>query len=925
MPVMISVRSLPKLEEVPNSMQLLRAFIFSRNSTGEWGVVTAREADTLAAAIHKAIAVYPGVALHVGFSRPPFTAFQSLFEIFPSAVLLTSAAKLSLGELAKTTHAPVGFAEEHEVFALISGLNYEIDHELLSSVRNYLAKESEQQSSPLPKTNNIAQNELLGAAQAHGGVINEQWWSEFREYFPADYELLSEQGATDDVSLTRNRAKVDQNALASAERFRFSYLMRGRDIFNPIDVAQAASPWLFPVRLLELEMTVRALNAFSAVGIHTIADLSRSRAGRFLKIQNLGAKSSRQAAEAIKDVMAIDPDRISPLRERFIFGNFIPASLESQTAPKTISPTSTEYSNESESTEDANTALLVIDSPNFISGLSKSLETINKKSSKILSMRMGLGCPPRTLQQIGDIFGITRERIRQIESKSSQKIRSLPIWTMALEAKIFEILGDRDLPLPINGLPTFDNWFEGVEGMDSVLEYAFSHFGSDSLHVIKSEGISYASRVSQVEFDAAVSMAKSLLEKNSGTGMKLDEVKLLASSTLPTYGSDLKEEVFRVASKFAKFSDDGDGDSILLSYGHGTEALVEAVLFESQTPLHFLDIKNRIKNDFSKDVDERRVHAACANVAKLFDRGSYGLDKHMPFTAQEAADILDTAEEVILSDDTDRQWHCAALIPEIIKIKPALSGQLDQYVLNIILANSGVLANLGRMVWRAGANESFNSANRIDIIQAADLALIDAGTPMSSRSIRKKISEQRGVGKSFQLREDGRLIRVGEGVWGLIDRDVSLGEIEIQSVLTELRWKLNKSEKAIHLSEIQALVNSVLPPPLRNPDPTLIMSLACKSGEFRAFHGGYLGLKTWQATNRLSMREAAVLAIQQAGKEYVPTAELRELVSRNLGREVGTTFSLSMNSAGLAWSESHKGWALKTESCDDGMDDFDED
>ncbi len=53
------------------------------------------------------------------------------------------------------------------------------------------------------------------------------------------------------------------------------------------------------------------------------------------------------------------------------------------------------------------------------------LDTLDKRSRKILIMRFGLmGRKPRTLEQVGRKFGITRERIRQIEKKALQRIAS---------------------------------------------------------------------------------------------------------------------------------------------------------------------------------------------------------------------------------------------------------------------------------------------------------------------------------------------------------------------------------------------------------------------------------------------------------------------------------------------------------------------
>lgn len=52
------------------------------------------------------------------------------------------------------------------------------------------------------------------------------------------------------------------------------------------------------------------------------------------------------------------------------------------------------------------------------------LDTLNEKEKKILVLRFGMqdGCP-RTLEEVGNIFQVTRERIRQIEAKVLKKLR----------------------------------------------------------------------------------------------------------------------------------------------------------------------------------------------------------------------------------------------------------------------------------------------------------------------------------------------------------------------------------------------------------------------------------------------------------------------------------------------------------------------
>jgi len=56
--------------------------------------------------------------------------------------------------------------------------------------------------------------------------------------------------------------------------------------------------------------------------------------------------------------------------------------------------------------------------------IQKLLETLSEKEKKIIEMRMGfLDGETHTLEEVGNVIGVTRERIRQIEAKAIRKLR----------------------------------------------------------------------------------------------------------------------------------------------------------------------------------------------------------------------------------------------------------------------------------------------------------------------------------------------------------------------------------------------------------------------------------------------------------------------------------------------------------------------
>src|SRR5687767_15926008 len=59
--------------------------------------------------------------------------------------------------------------------------------------------------------------------------------------------------------------------------------------------------------------------------------------------------------------------------------------------------------------------------------IDRALDSLPDRERKVIELRFGLkGEGPRTLEEVGRAFGVTRERIRQIENNTLKKLESLP-------------------------------------------------------------------------------------------------------------------------------------------------------------------------------------------------------------------------------------------------------------------------------------------------------------------------------------------------------------------------------------------------------------------------------------------------------------------------------------------------------------------
>ena len=68
-------------------------------------------------------------------------------------------------------------------------------------------------------------------------------------------------------------------------------------------------------------------------------------------------------------------------------------------------------------------------------GVRRALDALPDRERQVIELRYGLsGAEPLTLEEVGNAFGVTRERIRQIENNTLKKLKRLPEAQMLREA-----------------------------------------------------------------------------------------------------------------------------------------------------------------------------------------------------------------------------------------------------------------------------------------------------------------------------------------------------------------------------------------------------------------------------------------------------------------------------------------------------------
>jgi RNA polymerase primary sigma factor len=60
----------------------------------------------------------------------------------------------------------------------------------------------------------------------------------------------------------------------------------------------------------------------------------------------------------------------------------------------------------------------------LIKEIERALSTLTEREKGIIKSFFGINCAELTLEEIGDKFGLTRERVRQIKEKAIKRLRN---------------------------------------------------------------------------------------------------------------------------------------------------------------------------------------------------------------------------------------------------------------------------------------------------------------------------------------------------------------------------------------------------------------------------------------------------------------------------------------------------------------------
>ncbi len=554
--------------------------------------------------------------------------------------------------------------------------------------------------------------------------------------------------------------------------------------------------------------------------------------------------------------------------------------------------------------------------------IKRLVAVLGDRSQDVLTSRFGLGNDTKrmTLEAIGDLYNITRERVRQLEARAIGEFMKDPVWAMQFAPKLSQLLGNREDPLPVSSLDLFEQWFSGIKDMGMEFEFVLERLLPEHFYVLEINGCKIVTELSKDSWDIAIRHAQNILIQSVPAASPKSELRQAVAALLVDKGRELSSELWALASREAVFVVGEEGVERLMGMGTSAETYVLAALSASSHPLHYSDLPKRVHELFGRSLEVRRAHNAASQVGLLYGRGTFGTMRHCPLSVTELDLLREEAEAVVLSGPPGRQWTAIEILSQIDGQTVDFLERVNQFVVQIALQRSTRLADLGRFIWQSSGSKGAGTANRIDLTQAVLSVLQSAGAPLTRDEIRERLLEHRGLSGYFQLHPRGSLAKVSADRWGILERDIPYSAQERKAICDSAEEVFICRQTGIHFTEINSLRSGLLPLPegRAEEDPHLLQSVLVADHRFKASGAGYLYLATWEGPRRLSQGDAVIQVMREARGVGLHSNEIAKRACAILGRTMEREcIYAAVAAVGGKFDEATSTWKIVEEETDE--------
>ena len=402
--------------------------------------------------------------------------------------------------------------------------------------------------------------------------------------------------------------------------------------------------------------------------------------------------------------------------------------------------------------------------------------------------RIGFDAKPFTLEEMGDLRGVTRERIRQIQSRIFKNLIFTDLIKL-IDRKLLSVRQNQFIPLYVNEIANYDIWFECLKNKPWILKILLESFESSKHNVEIIDGEYLVTFGANTQVANLIKYLERFIDEQKNTITKKDlkdHIKLL----LPVMANELTNYLFqKIGANFTTHAD--EEKSYIVNRGKGISQKILTIIESSDKPI----TSEALYQDMQHSEQSKRgtlnhltKMSSTSFGVYLFNRSTYGIRRHLLLDDDEIDLIIEKINLHTIDENIDKQFHCSEILKQV-SFFPSHKKYLTKYTLAICLRLTETFNYLGNFMFvRAGSKNT--KIVKKDYSEMVLDVLEKSSIPLSSQEIKKIISNDRHVPSSPQIHKKGRLIPIRNfpennktSTWGLIDVHLKISKQQLEKII----------------------------------------------------------------------------------------------------------------------------------------------
>lgn len=484
----------------------------------------------------------------------------------------------------------------------------------------------------------------------------------------------------------------------------------------------------------------------------------------------------------------------------------------------------------------------------WLTVLRQGLRDLEANERIIATQRSGLAGTIPTLQELGECFGVSRERIRQLESRAIERLRRRVPRAEAsrrLSDACELLVSEPETVAARDAFYAFD-----FEEVPSLLFFVNEVLAGETHALLLNERLVY-SRAERAVLTTHLHRARTLVEAATFPVEEDDLARSVASA--------LDIGVADAQALFGYLDEPVLKDSTrIVGFGRTREDAILATLRAAEGPVE------------RSAIEAQHGRGRLPPETIFVDHGFVSVPEKIDGWERWARRLPPIARRVLEREGPERQWSTAELV-DVLATECDLPEWMNAWTLGSLLKRSPELAYLGRNVValpnREGpeAEEEVES-KRVHIGPALEEILRAHDGPMPDDEAREALAKLRGVSANAwnMMRMKRPFLLLDGGMLGLYPRDVPGGEARSNRVLGALYEWLHAEQRGIPGAEVGRFVTE-LGDVAEDITPRMLRSLARIDGRFRLSVSGAIGLAEWDSVRVPTQAEMLESLLEEGG------------------------------------------------------------